>query len=66
LELDTDGIWCAFPSSFPENVVLNRINGEPDVAPSLFPAPSNFSVLYFVFKRDCCELSGGDAQRDGR
>jgi DNA polymerase epsilon subunit 1 len=22
LELDTDGIWCAIPSSFPDNFVL--------------------------------------------
>ncbi|KAJ3615579.1 hypothetical protein Zmor_016309 [Zophobas morio] len=44
LELDTDGIWCAFPSSFPENVVLNRINGEPDIVVSYPGAMLNVMV----------------------
>lgn len=28
LELDTDGIWCIFPSSFPENFKLKLKNGK--------------------------------------
>eukprot|EP00798_Chlamydomonas_sp_ICE-L_P017971 gene17971-24376_t len=28
LELDTDGIWCALPASFPENFKLNNKNGK--------------------------------------
>ena len=27
LELDTDGIWCALPFSFPENFTLHKANG---------------------------------------
>ncbi|CAG8516863.1 18561_t:CDS:10 [Acaulospora morrowiae] len=28
LELDTDGIWCIFPSNFPENFKLNMVSGK--------------------------------------
>lgn len=28
LELDTDGIWCMLPATFPENVTLNLKNGK--------------------------------------
>uniref|UniRef100_H2YP33 DNA polymerase epsilon catalytic subunit n=1 Tax=Ciona savignyi TaxID=51511 RepID=H2YP33_CIOSA len=28
LELDTDGIWCILPSSFPENYVINTTNAK--------------------------------------
>jgi hypothetical protein len=28
LELDTDGIWCALPASFPENFKLKNKNGK--------------------------------------
>lgn len=28
LELDTDGIWCALPASFPENLELKRADGK--------------------------------------
>jgi DNA polymerase epsilon subunit 1 len=28
LELDTDGIWCMLPASFPENFTLKLINGK--------------------------------------
>ncbi|CAG8517653.1 10346_t:CDS:10 [Paraglomus occultum] len=28
LELDTDGIWCIFPKTFPENVTFTLKNGE--------------------------------------
>ncbi|KAH3677238.1 hypothetical protein WICMUC_001819 [Wickerhamomyces mucosus] len=28
LELDTDGIWCILPSSFPENFIFNLKNGK--------------------------------------
>jgi DNA polymerase epsilon subunit 1 len=28
LELDTDGIWCMLPATFPENVVFNLKNGK--------------------------------------
>lgn len=28
LELDTDGIWCALPSSFPENYRIRRADGD--------------------------------------
>lgn len=27
LELDTDGIWCLIPSSFPENIVFKLKSG---------------------------------------
>ena len=37
LELDTDGIWCALPGSFPENFTFNN-----KCVPSLF-------LLYFCF-----------------
>ena len=26
LELDTDGIWCMLPASFPDNVILKTSN----------------------------------------
>lgn len=35
LELDTDGIWCIFPSSFPENFKLKLNNGK--VYPISYP-----------------------------
>ena len=28
LELDTDGIWCMLPASFPENFTFNLSNGK--------------------------------------
>jgi len=28
LELDTDGIWCALPGSFPENYVVETTNAK--------------------------------------
>ena len=28
LELDTDGIWCALPGSFPENFKFKNKNGK--------------------------------------
>jgi len=28
LELDTDGIWCLLPSSFPQNFVFETLNGK--------------------------------------
>ena len=28
LELDTDGIWCMLPASFPENFTLKKVSGE--------------------------------------
>lgn len=28
LELDTDGIWCILPSSFPENYVIKTVNAK--------------------------------------
>jgi hypothetical protein len=37
LELDTDGIWCALPGSFPENFTFNN-----KCVPSFF-------LLYFCF-----------------
>jgi DNA polymerase epsilon subunit 1 len=28
LELDTDGIWCCLPGSFPENFEFKNVNGK--------------------------------------
>ena len=30
LELDTDGIWCCLPASFPEDLVFSRKGGDGD------------------------------------
>ena len=36
LELDTDGIWCVLPASFPENYVIN----------STHPGKSKITISY--------------------
>lgn len=38
LELDTDGIWCCLPSSFPENFKVKALHHTP-LTNSCFPAP---------------------------
>jgi len=36
LELDTDGIWCTLPATFPENVVF-KFNLDPEIDKGLKP-----------------------------
>lgn len=58
LELDTDGIWCVLPASFPDNVVVHTTHPKkPKFAVSYPNAVLNFMVkvhrtqnhFYFFF-----------------
>ena len=37
LELDTDGIWCILPASFPENYVIKTTNAKKAKVTISFP-----------------------------
>lgn len=45
LELDTDGIWCALPTSFPENFTFNTTSGK----------DYNISYICSVFNADVAD-----------
>lgn len=48
LELDTDGIWCALPASFPENFKLKNKNGK---VRRLEPLNCSTAALFRPFSR---------------
>ena len=50
LELDTDGIWCILPSSFPENYVIKTTNPKKPKITISYPG-ENSILLFFFFKR---------------
>lgn len=56
LELDTDGIWCVLPASFPENYVVKTTNPKKaKVNPARYSIICNtivMSDLYDLFVRD--------------
>ena len=37
LELDTDGIWCVLPASFPENYIIKTTNPKKAKVPISYP-----------------------------
>lgn len=46
LELDTDGIWCILPSSFPENYVIKTSNVKKSKITISYPGTNLFSKFY--------------------
>lgn len=45
LELDTDGIWCILPSSFPENYVIKTNNSKKPKITISYPGMLNIPIL---------------------
>ena len=70
LELDTDGIWCTLPASFPENYKFKNKNGKVGEAaaplPPLPPAPVPILLGRAVLFQEPLPLSMPDSDIEGR
>ena len=53
LELDTDGIWCCLPSSFPENF---KVHPALPTEPQLLPCPPN--LVTYLANSECTAVEG--------
>lgn len=59
LELDTDGIWCVLPNSFPENFVIKSTNAKkPKVTISYPGAMLNILVKVSLAPTQACTAAG--------
>jgi DNA polymerase elongation subunit (family B) len=65
LELDTDGIWCALPGSFPENFKFKNVNGKdhkfsyPGLVLNVMCADHNTNPQYLTLVEEEGEAEGG-------
>ncbi|XP_076438241.1 DNA polymerase epsilon catalytic subunit A-like [Babylonia areolata] len=62
LELDTDGIWCVLPATFPENYVVKTTNPKKAKVTISYPgAMLNMMVKDYFTNDQYQELVGGDS-----
>ena len=50
LELDTDGIWCVLPATFPENYVVKTTNAKKPKVTVSYPG----AMLNIMVQVSCC------------